>query len=108
MRLPFGMRVLATGVAMLILCLNGMGVSAQNAVPQSSAPEAPRGPPSFPVDPRVQVRTYHFTDTNEDIPYALFVSSKVKPGKRAPLIVTLHGLGGELRLHAARQRAGSR
>src|SRR4029453_12283644 len=32
--------------------------------------------------------------TNEDIPYALFVSSKVKRDKKAPLIVTLHGLGG--------------
>jgi predicted peptidase len=37
---------------------------------------------------------HHFADTNEDIPYALFVSSKVDPKKKAPLIVTLHGLGG--------------
>jgi predicted peptidase len=37
---------------------------------------------------------HHFADTNEDIPYALFVSSKVKRDKKAPLIVTLHGLGG--------------
>ena len=37
---------------------------------------------------------HHFADTNEDIPYALFVSSKVDPRKKAPLVVTLHGLGG--------------
>lgn len=44
-------------------------------------------------DARVQHRTYHFTDTNEELPYALFVSSKVTAGTPAPLIVNLHGLG---------------
>jgi len=33
-------------------------------------------------------------ETNEDIPYALFVSSKVARNRKAPLIVTLHGIGG--------------
>ena len=47
-----------------------------------------------PPDPRVQQRTYHFADTNEDLPYALFVSSKVSKDKKNPLIVALHGLGG--------------
>jgi len=37
---------------------------------------------------------HHFAETNEDIPYSLFVSSKVKKDKKAPLIVTLHGIGG--------------
>jgi dienelactone hydrolase len=37
---------------------------------------------------------HHFAETNEDIPYALFVSSKVRKGKKAPMIVTLHGIGG--------------
>jgi predicted peptidase len=43
----------------------------------------------------VQQRKYHFADTNEDLPYALFVSSKVAKGKKAPLIVALHGYGGD-------------
>jgi predicted esterase len=61
--------------------------------PAGAAAQAPgRGPQ--PVDPRVQIRMHHFADTNEDIPYALFVSSKVKKDKKAPLIVTLHGIGG--------------
>ena len=51
-----------------------------------------RGPQ--PVDPRVQIRMHHFAEMNEDIPYALFVSSKVKKDKKAPMIVSLHGLGG--------------
>ena len=44
-------------------------------------------------DPRVQNRTYHFADTNVDLPYCVFVSSKVSAGKKNPLIVSLHGLG---------------
>jgi hypothetical protein len=42
-----------------------------------------------PVDPRVQIQMHHFAETNEDIPYALYVSSKVRKGKRAPMILTL-------------------
>jgi poly(3-hydroxybutyrate) depolymerase len=60
-----------------------------------AAPQAPgRGRGPQPVDPRVQIRTHRFTETNEDIPYALFVSSKVRKDTKAPMIVTLHGLGG--------------
>ena len=47
------------------------------------------------VDPRVQQRTYLFADTNEQLPYAVFVSSKVSKDKKNPLIVALHGLGGD-------------
>jgi poly(3-hydroxybutyrate) depolymerase len=46
------------------------------------------------IDPRVQQRTYTFKDTNEELPYAVFVSSKVSKDKKNPLIVALHGLGG--------------
>jgi len=55
---------------------------------------APKGAAKAP-DPRVQQRKYHFADTNEDLPYALFVSSKVTKGKKAPLIVALHGVFGD-------------
>jgi len=44
-------------------------------------------------DARAQNRTYHFEDTNEDLPYCVVVSSKVKKEEKAPLIVSLHGLG---------------
>src|SRR5688572_30291456 len=47
------------------------------------------------VDPRVQQRTYTYAETNESMPYALFVSSKVTKDKKSPLIVSLHGLGGD-------------
>src|SRR5688500_5553162 len=82
------------------------GVAQQPAAPAAQQPAAPsvpgapvaqapgRGRGPQPVDPRVQIRSHHFAETNEDIPYALFVSSKVKKDQKAPMIVTLHGLGG--------------
>src|SRR5579863_3095921 len=51
------------------------------------------GGKGFAQDPRAETRMYHFEDTNEDLPYSLYVSSKVKKDQKAPLIVTLHGLG---------------
>jgi predicted peptidase len=47
----------------------------------------------FVQDARVQTRMYHFADTNEELPYSLYASSKVTKDKKAPLVVTLHGLG---------------
>jgi poly(3-hydroxybutyrate) depolymerase len=63
--------------------------------PAAAAPQAGRGGGQRGgVDPRVQQKTYLFAETNEQIPYALFVSSKVTKDKKNPLIVSLHGLGG--------------
>lgn len=65
--------------------------AAAGAVPQTAPATDPW---RAGVDSRVQQRTYLFTQTNEQLPYALFVSSKVTRDKPAPLIVALHGLGG--------------
>ncbi len=101
-------------VGMCVTCLQVVlafplaagGQQAVAAAPQAATPATPasaaapgtqppgRGRAPQPVDPRVQIRTHHFADTNEDIPYALFVSSKVRRNAKAPMIVTLHGLGG--------------
>jgi predicted esterase len=56
-----------------------------------------------PVDDRVELRTYHFTNTDEDLPYAVFVSSKVNKNKKAPLVLALHGFGGN---HGTFMRTG--
>src|SRR4030095_11679756 len=64
------------------------------AAPGAAAQAPGRGRGPQPVDPRVQIRMHHFAETNQEIPYSLFVSSKVKKNKKAPLIVTLHGIGG--------------
>jgi predicted esterase len=47
-----------------------------------------------PVDDRVELREYLFTDTGEMLPYAVFVPSKVKKDKKAPLVLALHGFSG--------------
>ena len=61
---------------------------------QAQAPAGAKGKgKGFAQDPRAQTRTYHFEDTNEDLPYSLYVSSKVKKDQKAALVVTLHGLG---------------
>jgi predicted peptidase len=63
---------------------------------QAQAPAGAKGKgggKGFAQDPRAQTRTYHFEDTNENLPYSLYVSSKVEKDKKAPLVVTLHGLG---------------
>jgi predicted esterase len=69
---------------------------AQEPAPQprpEAAPAKRGGFMQFPVDPRVQTRSYLFNDTKEKLEYALFVSSKVSKDKKNPLVVTLHGLG---------------
>jgi hypothetical protein len=57
-------------VSFAVVSLLGAAAAAQ----QPAAPGRGRGP--RPVDPRVQIRMHHVDETNEDIPYALFVSSK--------------------------------
>lgn len=44
--------------------------------------------------PSVQHKTYEFSATGEDLPYALFVPPSYQAGTPAPLIVGLHGNGG--------------
>lgn len=65
--------------------------------PNAAPPAAPAngGPPRLEADPRVEQRTYRFADTDEDLAYTVYVSSKVDPATPAPLIVALHGLGGD-------------
>jgi predicted peptidase len=58
-------------------------------------PKGPMGPITIEPDPRVLQRKYHFQETDEDLPYVLYVSSKVTKDKKNPLIVALHGLGGD-------------
>ena len=70
----------------------------QTAIAQSSGNSMSTGPmrPAFITpDSRVQQRSYHFKDTDENLSYVLFVSSKVSRDRKNPLIVALHGGGGD-------------
>ena len=81
-----------TTTAITFAALAALLTLSVRAAAQAPAPAPGRGR-GFAQDPRAQTRTYHFEDTNEDLPYSLYVSSKVKKDQKAPMIVTLHGLG---------------
>jgi predicted esterase len=80
---------IATIGAACALCLSlRLTTQAQPAAGQQPAVR------SWSGDPRVQSRSYVFTNTGETLPYAVFVSTKVSKDKPAPLIVALRGAGG--------------
>jgi len=88
-------------VLALALCLQFSLAQSQPAATQQPAPQnaggagpGQSGGRSWSSDPRVQSRTYLFSDTGENLPYAVFVSSKVTKDTKAPLIVALRGAGG--------------
>src|SRR5580658_1891030 len=92
MKLKFQMTaVVAVGLAAGLILVHAP-VRAQAPDGKQAAKGKGKGG-GFAQDPRVQTRMYHFEDTNEDLPYSLYVSSKVTKEKIAPLVVTLHGLG---------------
>jgi poly(3-hydroxybutyrate) depolymerase len=88
-------RIATLASTTLALVLSYALLQTQAGLAQAPAAGAPKGGPAKAPDPRVQQRKYHFADTNEELPYALFVSSKVSKDKKAPLIVALHGVFGD-------------
>jgi poly(3-hydroxybutyrate) depolymerase len=72
----------------------GVSLYAQSGLAQQAATSAPA------LDPRVQQRAYDFAFPGSfrvghvNLPYAVFVSSKVTKDKKSPLIIALHGVGG--------------
>ena len=81
------------GVA-AILCLPGVSVRAQGGPPRQVLPEGIRGGSEVVPEARVEIRQYLFQDTGEQLPYSVFVSSKVKKDQKAPLIIALRGFTG--------------
>ena len=62
--------------------------------PGTPLPEGIRGGSELVPEPHVEILTYRFEETGEELPYSLFVSSKVKRGDKAPLIIALRGYTG--------------
>ena len=81
------MRFIRTPILAFTLCLPFGLTQAQPVTGQPAVR-------SWSSDPRVQSRSYVFTNTGETLPYAVFVSTKVAKDKPAPLIVALRGAGG--------------
>ncbi|MEJ2245468.1 MAG: hypothetical protein P8Y80_05185 [Acidobacteriota bacterium] len=72
----------------------GTGTSRVTSPPVGTTAGQSRRTGADPVDDRVELREYLFTDTDEMLPYAVFVSSKVTKDKKAPLVLALHGFSG--------------
>jgi predicted esterase len=79
-------RIFVSGLAFAV-CLSAGLTQAQPVTGQPAVQ-------SWSSDPRVQSRSYVFTNTGETLPYAVFVSTKVAKDKPAPLVVALRGYGG--------------
>jgi poly(3-hydroxybutyrate) depolymerase len=86
-------KITATAIAGLAASLMLLHAPARAQAPDGKQGGGRGKGGGFAQDPRVQTRMYHFEDTNEELPYSLYVSSKVKKDKKAPLVVSLHGLG---------------
>ena len=70
------------------------GVSRVTSPPVGKSAEQTRRAGADPVDDRVEIREYGFKETGENMPYAVFVSSKIIKGQKAPLVLALHGYLG--------------
>jgi poly(3-hydroxybutyrate) depolymerase len=77
-------RLLRVGAALLAVSLAGLG----------SAQEPAQKQPGGPSSSRIQKKTYDFKEAGKEMEYALFVPSRYDKEKKTPLIVALHGLGG--------------
>ena len=56
--------------------------------------QEPQKQPDREPSSRIQKRTYDFKEAGKEMEYALFVPSKYDKEKKTPLMVALHGLGG--------------
>ena len=81
------------GFAVALFLLSSLAPAQDRGATQSGAGQQ-RRIGMDPVDDRVQLREYHFKDTDETLPYAVFVSTKVTKDKKAPLVLALHGFSG--------------
>ena len=79
------------------------GTSRVTSAPVAKVAGQSRHTGGDPVDDRVELREYYFADTNEWLPYAVFVSSKVTKDQKAPLVLALHGFSGN---HGTFMRTG--
>lgn len=87
-RLPM-LRTLAL-LAMLPAAIS----QAQQGPPPQVYPPGIRGGSEVEPEKGVQIRHYTFQPTGEQLPYSVFVSSRVRKDQKAPLIIALRGFTG--------------
>jgi dienelactone hydrolase len=76
------------------LCLAAASALAQGGPPPQILPEGIRGGSEVVPEKGVEIRKYVFKETGEELPYSVFVSSKVKKRTKAPLVIALRGFTG--------------
>jgi pimeloyl-ACP methyl ester carboxylesterase len=74
------------------LCIASATALAQP--PGQPLPEGIRGGSEWAPEAGVEIRTYTFEETGEELPYSVYVSSKIERGEKAPLILALRGFTG--------------
>lgn len=92
MNMRMGIRQLVVaGTAVALAVLTGNVLAQPEGTPM---PPGIRWGSEVKPEKGVEIRTYKFKETGESLPYAVFVSSKIKPGQKAPLIIALRGFTG--------------
>lgn len=81
------------GIASMLGLLSGLTM-AQGGPPEQVLPEGIRGGSEIVPADGVEIRSYRFEPTGEELPYSVFVSSRIEPGEKAPLIIALRGFTG--------------
>jgi predicted peptidase len=86
------MQRMLLSVCSLLVFVTGFAMAQPEGARGTGTPDDPfvREP-----DPRAIQRTYYYKEAGKDMPYVLYVSSKVDPATPAPLIIALHGMGGD-------------
>jgi dienelactone hydrolase len=89
----FARPLAALGLA-AALCLPSITALAQGGPPPQVLPPGIRGGSEITPEKGVEIRKYVFKETGEELPYSVYVSSKIKKGKKAPLVIALRGYTG--------------
>ena len=87
-------RSLATIGLVAALYLPSAMTLAQGGPPPQVYPEGIRGGSEIVPEKGVEIRKYVFKETGEELPYSVYVSSKIRKGRKAPLIIALRGYTG--------------
>jgi dienelactone hydrolase len=87
------MKRILIGLALVV----AVGGTTVGALGGGAAGRGPGGGAAAGLTSRIQDKTYVFADTNENMPYSVFVSSKVTKEKKAPLVICLRGANGNPR-----------
>jgi dienelactone hydrolase len=87
-------RLLAASGLVAALLLPASLALAQGGPPPQVYPPGIRGGSEVTPEKGVEIRHYTFKETGEELPYSVYVSSKIKKGRKAPLVIALRGYTG--------------